>query len=138
MTDWTPEAKQAWYDEHAKGRKLYRFADEEPEPRPGDAAEYVRKEPVPEGDLESAELIGSQIKNDHWAVIDVDVPIHIEPSTTPGHFHLYIQEPLGWGNYQELLEALRFVRLVEHGYVEATKSHGQSFVRLPWIKKESK
>lgn len=71
----------------------------------------------------------------HRPVIDVDLPIKVIPSSTEGHFHLYVDKPMTWEHYRHLLEALVTVGLVDEGYVAAAERRGYTAVRLPWISK---
>jgi hypothetical protein len=57
------------------------------------------------------------------------------PSSTEGHFHLFIDKEMTWDHYRDLLCALAAVGIVEQKYVNATIDRGFSAVRLPWIKK---
>lgn len=71
----------------------------------------------------------------HRPVIDIDVPIRLVPSTTPGHHHLYIDHDVPYHRYLNILDALADAGIVEPGYVAATRRRGMSFVRLPWVAK---
>jgi hypothetical protein len=71
----------------------------------------------------------------HRLVIDLDVPAHLEPSTTPGNSHLYIDVPMGWRTYSRLLDALAAASIIEYGYNRASQRQNQTFVRLPGVKK---
>lgn len=71
----------------------------------------------------------------HKPVIDIDLPIKVLPSTTEGHFHLFIDKEMTWDHYRDFLCALASVGIVEQKYVNATIDRGFSAVRLPWIKK---
>lgn len=71
----------------------------------------------------------------HMPVLDIDVPHHYEPSTTPGHGHLYIDVPVEWPEYAVILRALGDAGILEPGYVGASLDRRATFVRLPWIKK---
>jgi hypothetical protein len=102
--------------------------------------------------LDEANAISSQIKlyeakalpgafesyglNMHVVVIDVDHPVHVVSSSTPGHHHLYVEiPPTPWEWYLEWLQASAKIGLVEPGYVAASAARGHSAVRLPWITK---
>ena len=74
----------------------------------------------------------------HYPVIDLDVPVHLVPSSTPGHSHLYINVGMSFEDYTRILLALAQAGVVEEGYVEASIRRGRSDVRLPWIQKEVK
>jgi len=71
----------------------------------------------------------------HRLVIDIDHRVKVEESTTPGHFHLYIDVPMVWEAAVDILEALARGGVVEPGYVEASKARGYTAVRVPWVKK---
>ncbi len=74
----------------------------------------------------------------HTLVLDIDHPAWLMPSTTPGHYHLYIDVPGGIPvvAYSNLLDALANARVIEAGFAGASKARGFTSVRLPWIQKE--
>lgn len=74
----------------------------------------------------------------HALVLDIDHPAWLVASSTPGHFHLYIDVPGGipWPDYVNLLNTLAKCGVIEEGYAGASIRRGHSDVRLPWIKKE--
>lgn len=87
---------------------------------------------------EDANLVGSVSSPCgvfHEPVIDIDFPAHLEPSTTEGHFHLYLNKEVEWDKFLKVLEAMRDAGLVEEGYYEMTKRRGQAFVRRPGVHK---
>jgi hypothetical protein len=65
----------------------------------------------------------------HLPCIDIDHPISVVESSTPGHHHLFIDVPMTWETYGRLLDALVEAGLVQRGYAEASASRGQTFVR---------
>ena len=69
-------------------------------------------------------------------VLDIDFPCALIPSTTEGHFHLYLDKELSYTDYMKLLKVLSEVGIIEEGYYKASKARGYTAVRLPWIKKE--
>ncbi len=71
----------------------------------------------------------------HRPVIDIDLPVKVVPSSTPGHFHLFIDKPMEWETYLYLLEAMAEAGIVEPTYVSASRERGYSTVRLPWVRK---
>lgn len=120
------------------------FSEEPP------AGEYTR--PSETADLDQANLITSKVAGQpesssdpfldlfgpsgrHKVVLDIDLPVTVLPSTTPGHHHLFIDHEVAWDDYVNLLEALATCGLVEPGYVNSSKQRGYSCVRLPWVKK---
>lgn len=72
----------------------------------------------------------------HRPVLDIDFPVKVVPSSTPGHFHLYLDKEMSWEVYEELLKALGKAGILEEGYVRASIAREHTSVRLPWIKKE--
>jgi hypothetical protein len=89
--------------------------------------------------IEDANLITSTIATEypptHKVVIDLDHAAQLIPSSTPGHFHLYIDHDIEWSLYAELLEVLAKVGLLEKGYVSASLERKFTAVRLPWVRK---
>lgn len=73
----------------------------------------------------------------HALVLDIDMPTWLMPSTTPGHYHLYIDVPGGIPHekWMALMVALRDAGVIEHGYMGASLDRGWSCVRLPWVAK---
>jgi len=88
-------------------------------------------------DVEAANLITSRVAGTgmHKPVLDIDLPATLLPSSTPGHFHLFIDHEMPWETYVELLEALVKAGLVEPGYMNASRDRGYTAVRLPWVRK---
>lgn len=83
-----------------------------------------------------ANLVSSLSKDGkHRPVIDIDVPCHYVPSTTPGHGHLYIDVPMEWTQMAKILVALREAGVVEEGYLNAALERGACYVRPEWVKK---
>lgn len=93
-----------------------------------------RETPVPM-DSSTREVPPEAAALTHWPVIDIDVPAHLVPSSTPGHSHLYIDVPVPGEQYWALLEALADAGIVQPGYVGACWSRGYTSVRLPWVRK---
>lgn len=92
--------------------------------------------------LEEANLVSSLVTdsdNRHRPVLDLDFPAKLIESSTPGHFHLYLNHEMSWEHYKLLLETMATVGILEEGYVRASVAEDRqaTFVRLPWIKKDS-
>jgi hypothetical protein len=86
-----------------------------------------------------ANLIGSKTdleENGHLPCIDLDLPAHLEPSTKPDHYHLYINKVVAWDKYVKLLEALHECGLINEGFKEMSIRRGQSYVRRPGVFKQ--
>jgi hypothetical protein len=71
----------------------------------------------------------------HLPVLDLDYEAHLEPSSTPGHYHLYLDRHVEHDKYMRLLEALADCGLIEWGYYDAGKKRGATFVRVPGVRK---
>lgn len=105
--------------------------------RPGD--EMFNTTRWETGDLEQATVITSRVveSDKHKIVLDLDLPAKLIPSSTPDHYHLYIDRELDWQTYSELLAALAKAGLIEDGYAGASIARGYTAARLPWVKKEA-
>lgn len=93
-------------------------------------------------DLEQANLITSMIAepdgsagNLHKVVLDIDHPVKVVESSTPGHFHLFINVEIEWPEYLALQRGLTVAGIVEPGYLAAAEHRKHTAVRLPWIRK---
>lgn len=83
-----------------------------------------------------ANLISSEsVTGFHCPVIDIDLPCELIPSTTPGHFHLYIDHPVAKEDYLALIAAMAKCGLVNEFYNEMAQQRGATFVRPRWVKK---
>jgi hypothetical protein len=72
----------------------------------------------------------------HTPMLDIDVPMTVVPSSTPGHAHLYfptVSAP--WDSYVRLLDAMGEIGILEPGYVAVSKVRGNTSLRLPWVLK---
>lgn len=86
---------------------------------------------------EEANAISSEIAgtNMHAPVLDLDYSAELVPSSTPGHFHLYLNRAVTWPAYKKLLLALAECGLIEDGYVSASIDRQATFVRKPGVTK---
>lgn len=74
----------------------------------------------------------------HAPVLDIDFPVFAIPSSTPGHFHLYIEKAIRWDDYSGLLDALAHCNIIESGYARACQERGATYVRMPTSKKPTR
>lgn len=94
-----------------------------------------------------AKLISSELKGDyqedihgldqelHSPVLDIDFAARLIPSSTPGHFHLYLDGlHLSWEKYARLLTALAEAGVIEKGYAGAAIRRKATFVWKPGCK----
>lgn len=79
-----------------------------------------------------ANLVSSLCQNGmHRPVLDIDIPVRFEPSSTPGHGHLYVEKDMSWADTVKLMEALASVGLVDAERVAHSKRRGAGMVRMP-------
>ena len=101
--------------------------------------ERVVVDSLREANLLSSALVGLDGKPTgyHTLAIDVDLPVRVRPTDTPGHYHLFIDAPMPWETYSKLLDVLVEAGIVEDGFAGASQSRGATHLRLPWIHKNS-
>ena len=87
-------------------------------------------------DPDSTEVPAAAARVTHHPVLDLDIPVHLIPSSTPGHSHLYIDTSINGREFWAMCDALAAAGVLEEGYVRACKTRGYTSVRLPWVKKE--
>lgn len=93
--------------------------------------------PVPTTE-ENANLIGSLTdKGMHMPLLDIDYDAALLPSSTPGHFHLYLNKAIKWDVYKKFLEAAAEAGIIQKGYADWSLARSQSFLRKPGVKKET-
>lgn len=84
-----------------------------------------------------ANAYGSRMDNgSHLVMLDIDIPVHVIPSSTPGHCHLVFEKRVSWDSYVQLLGLLSELGIIEHGYASLMMERGQAFLRLPGVKKQ--
>lgn len=88
-----------------------------------------------DANLVSSRITSGEHAGKHTVAIDLDVSAVLVPSSTPGHSHLYIDVPMTWETYANLLKALSAAGIVEDGYVQACIRRKHTSLRLPWIRK---
>ena len=71
----------------------------------------------------------------HAVVMDLDHEAFLIPSSTPGHYHLYVDLGVPEDDWFDFLDAAAKINLVSAGYAEVSRKRGHSDVRLPWISK---
>jgi len=86
---------------------------------------------------DSGNLVSSFIKGSkkHAPVLDIDVPVRLVPSTTPGHSHLYVDVPMSRFRMLVLVWAMYFAGILEMGNWWWTLRRGGTFVRIPEVQK---
>lgn len=103
-----------------------------------DSSDITTLEPATE---ETHNLIGSLIEGEtdmHSPCIDIDFEARLVPSTTPGHYHLYLDGlALHWSAYMDLLSALVDAGVIDEGYFNASEARGMTTVRPSHVRKDT-
>ncbi len=83
---------------------------------------------VPEAE---ATLVSSHVQDTrlHAPVLDIDFEARLVPSSTPGHYHLFLDKAMSWGKYCRLMKALYKAGVIEKGFYKMSAVRGASFVR---------
>lgn len=87
------------------------------------------------GNLFSSELALVGYKGAHAPTLDIDFPCELIESSTEGHFHLYIDVPMSWDTYEELLVAMMNAGLLQPGFVSLSIARKASYLRKPGVTK---
>ena len=75
--------------------------------------------------------------NYHIPVLDIDMPVWVTESSTPGHYHLSINKPMTADNYEKLLTVLHEVGILQKGIIDMQwKEDKMTCIRMPGTKKE--
>lgn len=118
----------------AMGRKVNKKKDLSKEGNSYDGNVFPKETTIADKD---ANLVSSLLPNgNHAPAIDIDLPVYLVASSTPGNFHLYFEKEMTWKQYERLLHAMYEAGLVERGFYEQAVRFRQSYLRLPGIKKE--
>ena len=89
---------------------------------------YRKFEAAPIG---TANAVESHLGGDvHVPVLDIDLPVQVLASKTPGHHHLLIDAPMSWRKYRRLLRALARAGIVEKEWARATIASRRTWVYL--------
>lgn len=83
-------------------------------------------------------LVSSKVKGNrymHRPMLDLDFPCTLVESSTPGHYHLYMDIQIDWEAYKEALVGLYRAGILEEGFYKLALSRGMTMLRRPGIKK---
>lgn len=90
----------------------------------------------PEPNHKKANLVGSLCDDGyHMPALDIDLPCKLVPSTTKGHFHLYIDHPMSFVAYKKLVQAFIDAGIVEPNIMKYMEMNGMTTLRPKHIKK---
>lgn len=133
--DWDtklPEGYQPGDDREEEGLDDARVVSSRLKPCEDTAVNLAKEIP----DVFSDDPFAHEVK--HVVALDIDYPAHLIESSTPGHYHLYLDVPGGipHSKYLALLQALANAGVIEQGYAEVSIARGHSDLRLPWVSKD--
>lgn len=124
MTDTTPPPRTLW-----NSPTLDHIIEQDWDPRDYRDA-WTDDERVQVDNEDDANLIASLTTNGtHAPVLDIDYPARLIPSSTPGHYHLYLDREIPWHRYQLALWALSVAGLIEPGFARAAAARKMTFAR---------
>jgi len=105
-------------------------------------SDEMEAEPWTHQPIEKANLITSKVERYpygieyHRPVLDIDFEAELIPSSTPGHYHLYLNKQISKTSYMQLLRDLARADIIQQGFADSAIERGASSARLPWIKKD--
>ena len=115
VSTWDGAGRTFWFSDHLNDKTLRR--DTRRRARPAEA-----------------NLVASRREDGlHMPTIDVDHPSRLEPSSSPGHYHLFIDVPMTWRSYRRLLRALYLGGVIGRNAYWRSLDRGASFVRPPGV-----
>lgn len=87
--------------------------------------------PTPDGPLMSS-LVEDGL---HRPALDLDFAAELIPSSTDGHYHLILDQPMTWRRYRALLRALEKAGIIQPGFLHFSVQNKMSMLRVPGVKK---
>lgn len=88
----------------------------------------------PEGELYGS-LVGDGV---HIPMFDLDMHCELVESSTPGHYHLYINHPILTRKYKKLMKAFLAAGLIEKGWYDLFKKDKMACLRVSRDKPSAK
>lgn len=70
--------------------------------------------------------------------LDIDMPCELVPSSTEGHFHLYIDKPMTLMAYKKLVQAFIDAGIVEPNIMKYMDMNGMTALRPRGVKKKKR
>lgn len=88
--------------------------------------------PLVETDARQANMVGSLLDNGrHSPVLDLDFEARLVPSSTPGHYHLFLDGlELDADAYDALADALVAAKVIQPGFRRRLRESGTTLARL--------
>lgn len=89
-------------------------------------------------DSHSGELVSSLCTDGHhMPALDLDFQVTLVPSTTEGHYHLYLNRRLTWRRYRRFLRACKRAGVIEPGYYRAAVRRKATYLWRPGFYKRN-
>lgn len=85
------------------------------------------------GNLYQSTLVDNPLL--HAPTLDIDVPCYLVESTTPGHYHLYIDKAMSWDQYVQLIVAMKKAGVLNEGWADLSLQRGSTHLRKPNVPK---
>ncbi len=83
-----------------------------------------------------ANIVSSELDSGmHAPALDLDFPCRLVSSSTPGHYHLYMDVEMTFEAYMAMLIALRDAGVLQRGFVDMAKRRGATFLRKQGVAK---
>lgn len=88
-------------------------------------------------DLSKANLISSKVKGTtrHKPIFDLDFEAALLPSSTEGHYHLYLDKELTNDQMERLVRVLHEIGILAQGNLNQWTRNKAQFLRVPWVRK---
>lgn len=126
-----------WWSPETSGRALGwidpRIMDEADSESDGAPADFDATEPNVVTSVASRNEAG--VPTWHLPVLDIDLEARLVPSSTPGHYHLFIEKLVDTPHYEKLLKVLAECGIIGAGYEHFSMERGYTTARLPHSKK---
>lgn len=92
---------------------------------------------IPNEDTLPANMVSSKIEgsNKHKVILDIDCEAKLIPSSTPGHYHLYIDKTLDSEGMGSLVGSLFRAGIISEGNFNQWDHFGGQYLRLPFLRK---
>jgi hypothetical protein len=91
-----------------------------------------------QADPSEAQLVSSLCTDGtHMPTLDIDFGASLVPSTTAGHYHLYLNKRLTWRRYRRFLRACKRAGLIEPGYYRSSVRRRATYLWRPGLQKRN-
>lgn len=80
----------------------------------------------------NGDLIGSRLPNGlHIPLFDFDFPVYLLQSKTPGHYHCYLDQPITFTAYDNILKAFEEAGIIQNLWRKNLEISQQTYLRIP-------